>query len=230
MKIGILVAMSVEFNQLFRLMEDKSTASEGGTEFTTGKIGQHEIILMQCGIGKVNAAMGTTLLIRHFAPDCIISTGCAGGIDARLSVMDVVVSRELVYHDVDCGTTLGCELGQVQGLPLRFQGDRRLVDAATGLDTTTQIHAGLICTGDQFITSRETLDKIKQNFPDGLAVDMESAAIAQVCYLQGVPFVSFRVISDTPGADGHQQQYEGFWTDMADRSFGVTRDFINGLC
>ena len=229
MTIGILVAMAVEFDQLAKLMEDKATASEGGAQFTTGKIGKHNIVLMQCGIGKVNAAVGTTLLIRHFAPDCIISTGCAGGIDECLNVMDVVVSRELVYHDVDCGVTLGCELGQVQGLPLRFQGDTRLVEAATKLETNTHIHAGLICTGDQFITSRKALDKIKQNFPDGLAVDMESAAIAQVCYLQGVPFVSFRVISDTPGADEHQKQYEGFWTDMADRSFGISRSFIFAL-
>ncbi len=229
MTIGILVAMAVEFDQLAKLMEDKATASEGGAQFTTGKIGKHNIVLMQCGIGKVNAAVGTTLLIRHFAPDCIISTGCAGGIDECLNVMDVVVSRELVYHDVDCGVTLGCELGQVQGMPLRFQGDTRLVEAATKLETNTHIHAGLICTGDQFITSRKALDKIKQNFPDGLAVDMESAAIAQVCYLQGVPFVSFRVISDTPGADEHQKQYEGFWTDMADRSFGITRSFIFAL-
>lgn len=229
MTIGILVAMAVEFDQLAKLMEDKATASEGGAQFTTGKIGKHNIVLMQCGIGKVNAAVGTTLLIRHFTPDCIISTGCAGGIDECLNVMDVVVSRELVYHDVDCGVTLGCELGQVQGLPLRFQGDTRLVEAATKLETNTHIHAGLICTGDQFITSRKALDKIKQNFPDGLAVDMESAAIAQVCYLQGVPFVSFRVISDTPGADEHQKQYEGFWTDMADRSFGISRSFIFAL-
>lgn len=229
MTIGILVAMAVEFDQLAKLMEDKATASEGGAQFTTGKIGKHNIVLMQCGIGKVNAAVGTTLLIRHFTPDCIISTGCAGGIDECLNVMDVVVSCELVYHDVDCGVTLGCELGQVQGLPLRFQGDTRLVEAATKLETNTHIHAGLICTGDQFITSRKALDKIKQNFPDGLAVDMESAAIAQVCYLQNVPFVSFRVISDTPGADGHKQQYEGFWTDMADRSFGITRSFIFAL-
>ena len=100
-----------------------------------------------------------------------------------------------------------------------------MVETALTL-TGARIHAGLICTGDQFVTDHATLSRIKQQFPDGLAVDMESAAIAQVCYLQGIPFVSFRVISDTPGADGHQQQYENFWQEMADRSFGVTRDFL----
>lgn len=229
MKIGILVAMSVEFRQLARLMEEKRVEQADGMEYTTGRIGRHEVVLMQCGIGKVNAAMGTTLLIGRHRPDCIVSTGCAGGIDERLRVMDVVVSTELVYHDVDCGEGLGCQPGQVQGLPLRFQGDGRLVAAATELETSTRIHPGLICTGDQFITSRPALDRIKQQFPDGLAVDMESAAIAQVCYLQSVPFVSFRVISDTPGADGHQQQYENFWEEMADRSFGVTREFLQEI-
>ena len=225
MKIGILVAMSVEFQQLVRLMEDKEVREEDGMSYTVGRIGVHEVILLQCGIGKVNAAMGTTLLVRRFQPDCVVSTGCAGGIDKRLEVMDVVVSRTLVYHDVDCGEGLGCKLGQVQGLPLYFQGDERMVETALTL-TGARIHAGLICTGDQFVTDHATLSRIKQQFPDGLAVDMESAAIAQVCYLQGIPFVSFRVISDTPGADGHQQQYENFWQEMADRSFGVTRDFL----
>ena len=229
MKIGILVAMSVEFRQLVKLMDNRQEEHAGSSVFTVGQIGRHEVVLMQCGIGKVNAAIGATTLISRYQPDCIISTGCAGGIDERLNVMDVVVSTKLVYHDVDCGVGLGCQLGQVQGLPLFFQGDDQLVSAATSLQTQTRIHAGLICTGDQFITKRETLSQIKSNFPDGLAVGMESAAIAQVCHLQGVPFVSFRIISDTPGADGHQQQYENFWEEMADRSFGVTYEFLNEL-
>ena len=237
MKIGILVAMEVEFRQLVRLMEDAHEELRRRLSFTVGRIGSHEVVLMKCGIGKVNAAMGSTVLIDEFQPDCVVSTGCAGGIDDSLRVMDVVVSRELVYHDVDCGEALGCPLGQVQGLPRFFQGDERLLRAACAEDaesSTThgtpvpraRIHAGLICTGDQFVTSPESLAAIKRNFPDGLAVDMESCAIAQVCYLQGVPFVSFRVISDTPGADHHQQQYEGFWQEMADRSFGITKDFL----
>lgn len=230
MKIGILVAMSVEHRQLARLMEEKTEQREEGLTFTVGRIGAHEVVLLQCGIGKVNAAIGATLLIRRFGPQCVVSTGCAGGIDPKLRVMDVVVSRTLAYHDVDCGVGLGCEPGQVQGLPLYFQGDATMVGTALGLKPEgTRIHAGLILTGDQFITRRETLDRIKQQFPDGLAVDMESAAIAQVCYLMGVPFVSFRIVSDTPGADGHQQQYDNFWQQMADRSFGVTRDFLTTI-
>lgn len=221
--------MSVEFSQLAKLLEETREEFAGASTFTIGRIGENAIVLMQCGIGKVNAAMGATTLIEHYQPDCIISTGCAGGIDSVLSVMDVVVSTELVYHDVDCGIGLNCQLGQVQGLPLRFRGNMRMVETAMDLQTETRIHKGLICTGDQFITRRETLNQIKKNFPDGLAVDMESAAIAQVCYLQKVPFVSFRIISDTPGTDGHQQQYDNFWGEMADRSFGVTKEFLMNI-
>ena len=191
----------------------------------------NEIILRQCGIGKVNAAIGTAELIRSFAPDAIVSTGVAGGIDTSLAVMDVVVSSSIVYHDVWCG--MGCEYGQVQGLPAVFSASEKLYKAAESLnddsENITRIHAGLICTGDQFITSREELDKIKSNFPAGLAVDMESAAIAQTCYIYAVPFVSFRIISDTPGVDNHIEQYENFWGEMANRSFGVTRSFLSKL-
>jgi len=226
MKIGVIVAMSVEFRQLEKLMEEPRKESASGLEFTIGKIGENEVVLQQCGIGKVNAAMGVTLMIEHYRPECVVSTGCAGGIDERLSVMDVVVSQYVAYHDVDCGEGLGCSLGQIQGLPARFEGNSRLLETALAVEGNASIHAGLILTGDQFITRRETLNVIKRQFPDGMAVDMESAAIAQVCYLQNIPFISFRVISDTPGAEGHQQQYDDFWGAMADRSFGITRDFL----
>ena len=118
-------------------------------------------------------------------------------------------------------------------MPAVFAADEAMCHAAESLngdaDNNTRIHAGLICTGDQFITNRDELDKIKGNFPAGLAVDMESAAIAQTCHIDGVPFVSFRIISDTPGVDKHIEQYENFWGEMADRSFGVTRRFLMKL-
>ena len=97
------------------------------------------------------------------------------------------------------------------------------------LDTETAIHGGLICTGDKFITDRKELDEIKSNFHEGLAVDMESASIAQVCYLYKVPFISFRIISDTPGAENHFDQYLNFWGEMANRSFKVTETFLKAL-
>lgn len=231
MKIGVLTAMTSEFEQLAAMLDGVAKREENNIEYLVGYVGKNEIILRQCGIGKVNAAVGTAELIRSFAPDAIVSTGVAGGIDTSLDVMDVVVSSSIVYHDVWCG--MGCEYGQIQGMPAVFAADEELCRVAENLngnpENKTRIHAGLICTGDQFITSRDELDKIKSNFPAGLAVDMESAAIAQTCHIYGVPFVSFRIISDTPGVDKHIEQYENFWGEMANRSFGVTRSFLSKL-
>ena len=226
-----MTAMTSEFEQLAKLLDGAAACSHNGIDYLTGRVGDNEIVLRQCGIGKVNAALGAAELIRAFSPDAMVSTGVAGGIDCCLGVMDVVVSSSIVYHDVWCG--MGCEYGQVQGMPAVFAADEAMCRVAQSLnecaDNTTRIHAGLICTGDQFITDRSELDKIKSNFPAGLAVDMESAAIAQTCHIYGVPFVSFRIISDTPGVDKHIEQYENFWGEMANRSFGVTRRFLMGL-
>ena len=227
MKIGIITAMSTERRQIERLLPEPKQFKFGPFIFTTGAIGVNEIILMQCGIGKVNAAAGTSELIHHFSPDCVISTGVAGGIDNSLQVMDVVVSKQIVHHDVWCGE--GNDIGQVQGLPTFFDGDPSLLNCALNLSTSTKIHGGLICSGDQFITAGMQLAKIKQQFPEGLAVDMESASIAQVCYLYQVPFISFRIISDTPGSENNWEQYTNFWDTIADRSFKVTEAFLSAI-
>ena len=227
MKIGIITAMSSEQKQLANQLENPTERKEGPFTYTEGTIKNNTIILMQCGIGKVNAAAGAVEMIRNFAPDCIISTGVAGGIDSCLNVMDVVVSSRIVYHDVWCGE--GNAYGQIQGLPLYFTGNETLYQCAISLDTETAIHGGLICSGDKFITDRQELGTIKANFPEGLAVDMESASIAQVCHLYEVPFISFRIISDTPGAEKHLEQYKNFWGEMADRSFHVTEAFLKAL-
>ena len=214
--------MTKEHDQLVSLLDAPTTEHDAGYEFVIGTLGANTLILLQCGIGKVNAAVGTATLIRRYAPDCIVSTGCAGGIDERLQVMDVVVSTQTAYHDV---TIPDCEPGQIQGLPARFRSEEQLVEVANG----ERIFPGLIVSGDQFITAQPQLSVIKAQFPDALAVDMESAAIAQTCYLLQTPFVSFRVLSDTPGADNHIQQYLNFWDEMANHSFDVTRRFLTAL-
>ena len=226
MKIGIIAAMASEREQLARLVKEMRTEQHGLFEYTVGRLGGNTLYIMECGIGKVNAAVGASELMAHMQPDVVVSTGVAGGIDEKAGVMEVVAASEVVYHDVWCGN--GNEVG-IQDMPARFVCDGRLLSVAVSLDASVPVHAGLICTGDKFITERAELDAIKAEFPEGLAVDMESAAIAQVCHLYRVPFISFRIISDTPGADAHWQQYENFWETMADRSFGVVRTFLEGL-
>ncbi len=219
--------MTKEHEQLTALLTDARHESDGPFSFDRGRLGHNTLVLMQCGIGKVNAAVGTTALIHRYAPDCVVSTGCAGGIEQGLNVMDVVVSTAACYHDV---TIPGCEAGQVQGLPLMFRAEEQLVETAMAVHVDgSALHAGLIVSGDQFISDRDQLDKIKSDFPDALACDMESAAIAQTCFIMQVPFVSFRILSDTPGADKHLEQYFNFWDEMAAHSFDVTRRFLSTL-
>ena len=225
--IGILTAMTVEYNQIAGMLQDSGTVQNGPQKFLVGTLGENKVVLLQCGIGKTNAASGVTNLIITFHPDYVISTGAAGGIDAKLKVMDVVIGSQVCYHDVHCGDN--CDPGQVQGLPRLFKGDEHLVEIAKSLKTDVRIVPGLICTGDQFITNREELNVIKEKYPEGLAVDMESAAIAQVCLLWNVPMLSFRIISDTPGVKEHFDQYLNFWDTMADKSFAVTREFISKI-
>lgn len=225
--IGVLTAMSVEFKQIASILTETKTEKFGPQEFLVGTLGDKTIVLLQCGIGKVNAATGVTNMIINFKPDRVVSTGVAGGIDACLKIMDVVVSKQTCYHDVSCGDDV--DPGQVQGLPRFFESDKVMAETATMLPSDIRIVPGLICTGDQFITNREQLNGIKATYPEGLAVDMESAAIAQVCHLYGIPFVSFRIISDTPGAEAHFEEYLNFWQTMADKSFSVTRLFLNSL-
>ena len=225
--IGVLTAMSVEYRQVAAMLQDAETVKSGPQEFLVGSLGESKVVLLQCGIGKTNAATGVTNLIMTFHPDCVISTGVAGGIDTRLDVMDVVIGKEVCYHDVYCGDN--CDPGQVQGLPRLFKGDERLVELASTLKTDVHIVSGLICSGDQFITNRDELDVIKGKYPQGLAVDMESGAIAQVCHLWSIPFLSFRIISDTPGVKAHFKQYLNFWDTMADKSFAVTKEFLSKI-
>lgn len=227
-KIGIIVAMDVEFQRVDALLEDKTERWVNGFAFVEGRLGDKQIILARSGIGKVCAAVGVSEMIRAFAPECIVNTGVAGGIDDSLCVMDIVVGKETVYHDVWCGE--GNAYGQIQGMPAVFPADARLLSAAMSVGSDVRIVCGQICTGDKFITDREVLDSIKYGFPQGLAVDMESAAMAQVCYIYGVPFLSFRIISDTPGkTENHALQYQNFWTTAPEKSFEVLKQLIQNM-
>ncbi|MGN0309199.1 MAG: 5'-methylthioadenosine/adenosylhomocysteine nucleosidase [Bacteroides sp.] len=230
--IGIISAMQSEHDQLAARLQEKNVMGRGRLSFVTGRIGRNEVVLAQSGIGKVNAALGAAALMDLFDIKALVSTGVAGGIDPVLQVTDVVASSRLAYHDVWCGD--GNAYGQIQGLPLYFEADKQLLEAALRLneggELESRVHGGLICTGDQFISNRDELQVIKSRFPEALAVDMESAALAHTCYLRGVPFISFRIISDTPGA--HEEnfaQYLDFWKTMADRSFQTTWAYLSAL-
>ena len=225
MKIGIIAAMHKELELLLPLLRDSEQSRMGGCEFHRGKVGNHDVIAMQCGIGKVNAAMGSLTLINSFLPDFVINSGVAGGADKSVSVMDIIAGEQVAYHDVWCGPE--SELGQVQGLPLYFKGAEQLLSLVPERD---DIHKGLICSGDQFIDTIEAVKRIKDDFPAALAVDMESGAIAQVCHLNHVPFLALRVISDSPGAShDNTSQYLDFWQDAPRETFNLVKEIITNL-
>uniref|UniRef100_A0AB33JEF4 adenosylhomocysteine nucleosidase n=1 Tax=Prevotella sp. GTC17262 TaxID=3236797 RepID=A0AB33JEF4_9BACT len=227
MNIGLIVAMDKEYRQLHALLHDVHTEEHAGRKFLIGTVGQHHIILQQCGIGKVNSTIGAVEMISHYHPDLIISSGCAGGADTSLNVTDVVVSTSCTYHDAHCGSE--CQPGQILGMPALFDSPKELVEKALSIKTDTHVRAGLIVSGEWFVDSREKMASILEHFPQAMAVDMESCSIAQTCHIYSVPFISFRIISDVPLKDHKAQQYFDFWNRMADGSFEVTRRFLEKL-
>ena len=194
--------------------------------------GSDDVRVEKCGIGKVNAALGAQRMINEYRPDVIINSGCAGGNGDDVEVMDIVVGSEVTYHDVYCGRAIddSTVYGQVQGLPARYVADPTLLAKAEGLSAEgLRVHSGLIVTGDWFVDSQEKMRDIVAHFPEAKAVDMESCAIAQTCYLSHVPFISFRVISDIPLRDTDASQYHNFWDTVADSSFSMTKAFVESI-
>lgn len=229
-RIGIIVAMDKEFLQLKGLLDKVRTERHHDRDFTIGQMGQTQLVMMQCGIGKVNAAIGAVEMIDGFHPDMMISTGVAGGAYPELKPLDVVVSEACIYHDVYCGTEV--EYGQVLGLPACYASPRDIVELTRQLTHPIEgatIVRGLTVTGDWFVDSKEKMREILTRFPDAMAVDMESCAIAQTCHLYNIPFVSFRIISDVPLNDHQASQYYDFWERMAEGSFKVTQAFLREI-
>ncbi len=198
MKVGIIGAMEQEVTILKNAMQNGTTVSKAGCTFYAGTINDVDVILLQSGIGKVAAAVGTTILLDEYQPDVVINTGSAGGFDATLNLGDVVISTEVRHHDADV-TAFGYEMGQMAGQPASFAADAKLMDLAEkALAQKEGTHAvrGLICTGDAFVCTAERQAFIRQHFPSVVAVEMEASAIAQTCHQFQVPFVVVRAISD----------------------------------
>jgi adenosylhomocysteine nucleosidase len=227
-RIGIIVAMPEEYELARAVLPCRQEHRANNITLLQASIDGIELILAQCGIGKVNATIGAVKIIHQYAPDLIINTGVAGSLDPTAAVMDIIVGNEIAYHDVWCGN--GNAPGQIQGLPPRFPADRQLYRAALSITPPRgRVHGGLICSGDRFIDTRQELQKIKTRFPEALAVDMESAALAQTCHLHHLPFIAYRLISDTPGIEGHDQQYRDFWKEAPLHSFETLRALVRQI-
>ncbi len=229
-KIGIIVAMDKEFTQLRTILDDTRTERQHYKDFVIGMMGNTEVILQQCGVGKVNSAIGAVEMIDCYQPDLVISTGVAGGASVELNPLDVVVATETVYHDAYCGTEM--EYGQIMGMPARFKSPAGLVEKAVAIahpSPEARVVSGLTVSGEWFVDSREKMRQILSHFPQAMAVDMESCSIAQTCHIYRTPFISFRIISDVPLKDHEASQYFDFWNRMAEGSFEVTKSFLRSI-
>jgi adenosylhomocysteine nucleosidase len=230
MKIAIIGAMEEEVTLLRENIEDQTQEIVASCEFTFGKMRGVDVILLRSGIGKVNAAMSTTILLEKYKPDCIINTGSAGGFNPILNVGDAVISTEVRHHDVDV-TAFGYEYGQVPQLPAAFLADEKLIavaEAAAKELEKFQIVKGLIATGDAFMEDPERVDFVRTKFDDLQAVEMEAAAIAQVAHLFGVPFVIIRSLSDIAGKES-ELSFDQFIDKAATNSATLVMKMVAAL-
>ncbi|MDP4162906.1 MAG: 5'-methylthioadenosine/S-adenosylhomocysteine nucleosidase [Bacillota bacterium] len=205
MKIAIIGAMEEEVTLLRENIEGKTQETVAGCEFTFGTMHGVEVILLRSGIGKVNAAMSTTILLEKYKPDYILNTGSAGGFHQDLNVGDAVISTEVRHHDVDV-TAFGYEYGQVPQLPAAFLADEKLIEVAEAAAKEIeeiQVVKGMIATGDSFMQDPVRVDFVRTKFENLQAVEMEAAAIAQVAYQFNIPFVIIRSLSDIAGKESN---------------------------
>lgn len=188
--------MAEEKITLIAALKDVTTKQHGGTEITSGRYKGHEVILTESGIGKVAAASATALMIDNFEPDLIVNTGSAGALDPELKIGDEVIGTQVAYSDVDV-TVFGYAYGQVPNKPLYYEADPAVVK---DFEQLAAVKEGLIVSGDQFV--QDTAKKrILTHFPDALVAEMEAAAVAQVAYQFGTPFIVLRGVSDLANGD-----------------------------
>lgn len=199
--LGIIAAMRVEAMELIGKMTEREERTISGVTFTSGKLCGRDAVIAVCGIGKVFAALCTQTMILTYQPDAIVNTGVAGTLTDKLSICDMALSVDLVQHDMDT-SALGDPVGLISGINVVYlPADRRLVETILSPEVAGEVHivSGTIASGDQFIGSGERKRWIVDSF-GAIACEMEGAAVAQVCYVNKVPFAVLRAISDN--ADG----------------------------
>ena len=219
--IGIIGAMDEEVKKLIEKTNITSTETIAEMTFHIGDLGDTNVVIVQCGMGKVNAGICAQLLITRYSADRIINTGFAGSLSKDLRIGDIVVSSEAVQHDFDV-SPIGFKKGEIPftGLVV-FPADKQFVDSACKVISETlpddvNVLSGRICSGDQFISDKAAKDRICSEF-GGLCCEMEGAAVAQVCYLNSVPFLILRAVSDSADdSAGDEFNFSVFQSSVAE--------------
>ena len=223
--IGIIGAVIEEAEAIKKEIRDINSNVINGISFFTGKFNDKDVVFVQSGIGKVNAAITATLLIEKFEVNEVIFSGVAGSLDEKLKVGDVVIGRDIVQHDVDA-TAFGYKMGQIpQMKEWAFESDKELIEKTGNIsDFDHPIFYGRILTGDQFVSKKDLKIQLGKDF-EALCVDMESGAVAQVCTRLGVKFLIIRSISDSI-TDESGMEYETFVKLAAKNSTKILENII----
>ena len=229
--IGIIGAMEVEVASLKERMQDVEITRKASMEFYAGVLEGKKVVVVRSGIGKVNAAICTQILIDDFHAEVVINTGIAGSLNADINIGDIVVSTDLIHHDMNA-VAFGYPVGQIPQMDaFSFQADEQMrklaKEVCEEVNPEIRVFEGRVVSGDQFISSREVKDKIKENF-DGCCTEMEGAAIAQTAYLNQIPFVIIRAISDKAD-DSATIDYPTFEKQAVEHSVRLTRGFLKRI-
>lgn len=229
-KLGIIGAMEQEVETLLGILENKTVTKKAGSTFYAGQLEGLEAVVVQCGVGKVNAAMCAQSMCDSFGVTHLVNTGIAGSLCADLDIGDLVVSQDAMYHDFDC-VHFGYPFGKVPGMDVvSFPADDTLIGYAfAAAESVNPGHTkiGRIASGDQFVASKEKKEQIISD-THGLCTEMEGAAIAQTAYRNGVPFVILRAISDKAD-DSAEMDYPTFERIAAHRCAEVTKNLARQL-
>ena len=231
MKLGIIGAMEVEVESLKSAMDVKRTVSKASMDFFEGTIGGTEVVVVRSGICKVNAGICVQILVDTFGVTHVLNTGVAGSLDARINIGDIVLSTDAAYHDVDA-TIFGYKKGEIPQMGvLSFPADKELIEKAKAAIKVASpdlgVFEGRVCSGDQFIAEKEVKDAIIKDL-GGMCCEMEGAGIAQACFLNKVPFVIIRAISDK--ADGSDvMDYPEFEKKAAKDCAALVMEMIKSL-
>ena len=225
---GIIVAMQEELEEIIKIMKDIEEKEIYGIYFIKGKIENTKVVVVKSGVGKVNAARTTQILIDKLKVKSIINVGTAGALSPFLNIGDIVIAEKLVQHDFDI-TAFDHDKGYITGVGEYIYSDYKLVKKLQNVankikDETYNINTGVIATGDIFCTDIAMKNKIYTKF-DAECVEMEGAAIAQVCYLDKIPFVVFRSISDTPNGN-NAIVFDKFVELASKRCANILKDFF----
>lgn len=228
--IGIIGAMEVEIDHIQQKIDNLETINKGIKTFYKGSINDKEVVVVLAGIGKVNAAITTTLLIEHFDVKTIINIGVAGGQNG-VTHKDVVISNEVLYHDVDVTSFGTYKHGQVPGLDPVFTADEQILALTKTILDEEKISykIGRIASGDQFITDPKSVQAINKEYDHIYAIEMEAAAIAHVASLNNIPFIVYRSISDVLGDESQSNDFMTFVNEAAIIASKVLEKLIEAL-